>query len=551
MIILYIIAFIFAIGIIIILHELGHFIVAKKSGILCHEFSIGMGPLLWQKRKGETLISIRAIPIGGYVSMADGTMEQILIKEGDKVGLTLEGDSVKEININPSPEDEICGTVTEIELLGAHGEPLEVTLDLEDGTRKTYPILSDAFIAASAKEKIQITPYNRSFDSKRIPSRMLTISAGVIMNFLLALVIYLALAFIQGVPNVNSSEIGGVSENYPGSFLQEGDIIEKIDDITISSWTDLSDVMNEKANKGITELTLTYSRDGKTQEPKTINTYLALNNFGISNIEIPADAKQYTDSNNNLVGVQVGNLALKYGTSSGNAMEPTKNEPVLTSGDTLLAISLNSKDSMVEVNSWEDVVTQIGHLKDVNYFYYEFYSYENKKVYTSATPVYSYSNTFLDGQGVECIKTYIGITPTYYFSFSGCVAQGFKDFGSNSMIIFKTLRELISPTASVREVGVSDLSGVVGIFGLIKNTVSSGILPYLSLIALLSVNIGIMNFLPIPALDGGRFVFLIYEAITHKKPNKKVEAILNQVVFILLMILFLFVTYNDILRIFK
>ena len=61
-----------------------------------------------------------------------------------------------------------------------------------------------------------------------------------------------------------------------------------------------------------------------------------------------------------------------------------------------------------------------------------------------------------------------------------------------------------------------------------------------------------MNFLPIPALDGGRAVFLIYEAITHKKAKiKKFETLLNNIVFILLLILFVFVTYNDILRLFK
>ena len=70
MIVLNIIAFIFAIGIIILIHEAGHFYCAKKAGILCHEFSIGMGPVLWQKRKGETMISIRAIPIGGFCSLA-------------------------------------------------------------------------------------------------------------------------------------------------------------------------------------------------------------------------------------------------------------------------------------------------------------------------------------------------------------------------------------------------------------------------------------------------------------------------------------------------
>ena len=64
-----IITFIIIFGIIVIVHEFGHFYFAKKSGILVREFSIGMGPLLWQKRKGETEYSLRALPIGGYCAM--------------------------------------------------------------------------------------------------------------------------------------------------------------------------------------------------------------------------------------------------------------------------------------------------------------------------------------------------------------------------------------------------------------------------------------------------------------------------------------------------
>ena len=65
-----IIAFIIVLSLIIIIHEGGHFFFAKKAKILCYEFSLGMGPVIYQKRKGETVYSLRAIPLGGYVSMA-------------------------------------------------------------------------------------------------------------------------------------------------------------------------------------------------------------------------------------------------------------------------------------------------------------------------------------------------------------------------------------------------------------------------------------------------------------------------------------------------
>ena len=75
-----IISFILALGIIILVHELGHFLVAKHYGILCHEFSIGMGPTVWSKKKGETTYSIRAIPFGGFVAMAGEEAEKEMVK---------------------------------------------------------------------------------------------------------------------------------------------------------------------------------------------------------------------------------------------------------------------------------------------------------------------------------------------------------------------------------------------------------------------------------------------------------------------------------------
>ncbi len=77
---------------------------------------------------------------------------------------------------------------------------------------------------------------------------------------------------------------------------------------------------------------------------------------------------------------------------------------------------------------------------------------------------------------------------------------------------------------------------------------SQGLITLLSFVGLLSVNLGILNLLPIPALDGGRIVFIGYEAITKKKPNQKVENWLHTIVFFLLIALMIYVTYNDILR---
>lgn len=543
MIVLNIIAFIFAIGIIILIHEAGHFYCAKKAGILCHEFSIGMGPVLWQKRKGETMISIRAIPIGGYVAMADSTVEQILINEGETIGINLEDGSVKELVLDQNLDADFRGVVKHIELLGVHGEGLEVTLEI-DGEDKTYPILRDAFLVSSPKDRMQITPYDRSFDSKKISQRFITISAGVIMNFVLSIVLYLIISFVTGVP-ANTNIVGSVGEAYPSAkFLSSGDIIKEVNGKEVTDWNSLGVIMEDVAKEGKTTITLKYIHDGVLKEENNCGVYLVLNSFGLSNMQIDENASSYDK------GAQVGNLGLKYGTGKDKAT-PSDDETVLKNGDYITAIRIHGNSEWTVINDWSDLISNLNVYTDVISIDYKFYSQDKKKEIDSQTPIYSYSDALLSGQDIIKLKAYIGISPEYHFDFWGCTKAGFKQFGESSLVIFSTLKELIAPSANIREVGLSDLSGVVGIFNLVSRTLSSGFLAYLSLIALLSVNIGIMNFLPIPALDGGRAVFLIYEAITHKKPNKKFETLLNNIVFILLLILFVFVTYNDILRLFK
>lgn len=543
MIVLNIIAFIFAIGIIILIHEAGHFYCAKKAGILCHEFSIGMGPVLWQKRKCETMISIRAIPIGGYVAMADSTVEQILINEGETIGINLEDGSVKELVLDQNLDADFRGVVKHIELLGVHGEGLEVTLEI-DGEDKTYPILRDAFLVSSPKDRMQITPYDRSFDSKKISQRFITISAGVIMNFVLSIVLYLIISFVTGVP-ANTNIVGSVGEAYPSAkFLSSGDIIKEVNGKEVTDWNSLGVIMEDVAKEGKTTITLKYIHDGVLKEENNCGVYLVLNSFGLSNMQIDENASSYDK------GAQVGNLGLKYGTGKDKAT-PSDDETVLKNGDYITAIRIHGNSEWTVINDWSDLISNLNAYTDVISIDYKFYSQDKKKEIDSQTPIYSYSDALLSGQDIIKLKAYIGISPEYHFDFWGCTKAGFKQFGESSLVIFSTLKELIAPSANIREVGLSDLSGVVGIFNLVSRTLSSGFLAYLSLIALLSVNIGIMNFLPIPALDGGRAVFLIYEAITHKKPNKKFETLLNNIVFILLLILFVFVTYNDILRLFK
>ena len=168
-VILGIIVFIFVLGIIVLIHEGGHFLVAKKSGILCHEFSIGMGPLIWQTKKGETMFSIRAIPFGGYVAMAGEEVEFDALKDVDKVRIIVENGRVVKIIINLDNKKyenlpvyklksyDLSGT------LDAKENELYMELENETGNVEKYVVDRAAMMNITKKEELQIAPKNRTF----------------------------------------------------------------------------------------------------------------------------------------------------------------------------------------------------------------------------------------------------------------------------------------------------------------------------------------------------------------------------------------------------
>ncbi|MCL2559587.1 MAG: site-2 protease family protein, partial [Turicibacter sp.] len=159
-----IIGFIFVMGLAVLVHEIGHFVAARKFGVRCHEFAIGMGPALWKKRKGETLYKICAIPIGGYVMMGMDESERDIIKEKTEIGLTLdpEGHVVK-IHVQPE-EGQIAGTLISNTLDVAND--LEIAVEVA-GERQVYPVSREAWYADSKTDREQqIVPSDKRLERK-------------------------------------------------------------------------------------------------------------------------------------------------------------------------------------------------------------------------------------------------------------------------------------------------------------------------------------------------------------------------------------------------
>ncbi len=147
--------------------------------------------------------------------------------------------------------------------------------------------------------------------------------------------------------------------------------------------------------------------------------------------------------------------------------------------------------------------------------------------------------------GTETIVFDMGFYPAQK-NFGNIMTYSFRWTLSIAKLVVSSLVDLVTGYADV-----SQLSGPVGIVTVVGQAARQSFASVLMLLAFISINLGIFNILPLPALDGGRLVFLFFEAITKKKLDSKYEALVNVIGFVLLMLLMVFVTYNDITRLVK
>lgn len=418
-------AFIIVFGVLVSVHEYGHMFFAKRAGIMCPEFAIGMGPKIFSFRKNETLYTIRLLPVGGYVRMAGDGLEEPPVKPGMHVKIKLnEKDEITHIILDDQHKFQ------QIEAIEVKQCDFKEGLFIEgvdsDEERHHYAIAHKSYFVENGS-LIQIAPKNRQFTYKKPYQKFLTLFAGPLFNFLLTLVLFIGLAYYQGTP---TTTIGQLADNYPAqkAGLHSGDKIVKIGDQKITDKQQINDKINEiKSNK----TKVTVERDGKD---KTVE------------------------------------------------LTPKKVEQKITKTKTQTSYVLG---------------------------------FQAKNEHSAFKPLVS----------------------------------GFEQSIQAGKYIFTAIVGLI---ASIFTGGFSFdmLNGPVGIYHNVDTVVKTGIINVIQLTALLSVNLGLMNLLPIPALDGGRILFVLYEAIFRKPLNKKVESAIIAVGAVFVLIIMVLVTWNDIQRYF-
>lgn len=338
-----------------------------------------------------------------------------------------------------------------------------------------------------------------SFSKASIPKRIAVVAAGGLVNIIFALLIYFTLMSCVG--NNVSNVIDTVVPNYSAQTagLQENDKILKIDGKKIKNKADLDEAL-EQSNGN--ELSILIERDGKEQELKIKPTEEKYNYTGIA----------VNTSNDKLT-----EIAALYPNSPGEKQG-------LQAKDIIIAIN----DNPVENNAQKlvDYINlSIG--EEVKF------TVERNGENLDITIMPDVMSNYLLGVNLKMAEN----------NFINNIYYAFFDTGEFAISIVDNLRLLFSGGVSIDQ-----LMGPVGISDVVAQT--NGLADFIYILALISISLGFTNLLPFPPLDGGKIVILLIEAIRRKPLKEKTEINIQLVGFIFLMALMVYVTYNDILRIF-
>lgn len=495
--VLNIIAAILILSIIVIIHEFGHFIIAKANGVEVTEFFIGFGPKIIKFKKGGTEYSLRLLPFGGAcVMLGQDFMDDPLDRddEDDEADGSVPGGDKADGNAG---EDDRTQNISE-----ASGIKVKNISDIKDkeATQKKSSDMAE-------KERLLKAGYDesKSFANKSVWSRIAIIAAGPFFNFLLAFILAL---IVVGSTGYDPCTVDKVYDNSPATEagLQEGDRIVKVNGENITFAREYSFYRYYHAAK---TMNITYERDGQKYTTTLTPQYSTSKAYKLG-ITIS------TDRVVNSVNAQ--SPAEKAGIKSNDVIKSV-NGTELETGTQLSEIVSQTQGAEVDI-----VVVRNG-------------EEHNLKVIPELIESEAYNTGFVS-YGIRQ-KTSLG----------GVIRYSFHEVSYVIKTVIKSLGMMFTG-----QTGVNDLMGPVGTVSTISSIMEESkadgafyvFLNAINLAMMISANLGIMNLVPIPALDGGRLIFLIIEAVRGKPVKKEHEGMVHFVGMVLLMILMVYVLFKDI-----
>jgi regulator of sigma E protease len=419
--------FLIVIGILVFVHEFGHFIMAKQAGVRVEKFSLGMGPKLFGYKKGDTEYVISALPLGGYVKMA-----------------------------GENPDEEPTGAADE-------------------------------------------------FQSKSLWQRAKIAATGPLTNILLAFLI-MPLVFMIGTYMIGPAAVGFIEKGSPAekAGFQVGDVIEAINGRSTPDWENAAMLI---ALNPDTDIKVKVMRRGEavllTLRPALDEEH----HIGTSGL--------YPDYPVEIGKLMPGFPAEKSGLQLHDKIIAVDGKPVYF---------WNQFSTMVKESGGRGLVLTIER--------------DGARKQVTITPENREGRYVI---GVE------PIIPLVFkrFGFFESLRLGFDKTLEAIDITFLTLRKLVTFSISIKTLG-----GPVMIAQMSGQAAAAGLSSFLSLLAVISISLGILNLLPIPVLDGGLLLFLAIEAVRRKPLSRKTMEIAQSIGAAALITLIAVVSYNDVMRMF-
>ncbi len=453
------IAFALTLGIVIIIHELGHFAVCKWTGIYVKTFSIGFGPKLLRRRYGETEYVISVAPFGGYVKMAgEGVLEEIqdtATRDAHHYPIgTIEGDRAAALRDDPIPE-------------------------------------------------------SRHFRNRPAWQRLAVVTAGPAANLLLALILYTLTVLGSGLLVIPVTTVGGVADGSPAAAagLQAGDRILEVDGKGVATWDELTAALLTAGESAGGTAALTYERDGARA---TVSLQPRRDAAGRWELGM--------EPHDNVVGlVQKGGPAGRAGLQSGDRVVALDGRPVASFND--IARVINAKAGVPVSVRWErggetferaivPTAEEVQPDSTIGRIFFE-RRYESRHV-----------GLF------HAVR--IGVAATV-----GTIASTVEVLGNFFL----------------GRLGMEAVGGPIRIGQVAGEMLRWSFSHLMQFIAFFSVNLFLLNLLPIPVLDGGHVVFILLEMVMGRRVHERVQAIATQVGLIMLLLFMTFVIVVDVLKI--
>ena len=442
---IYLLSAIVLLGVLIAIHEFGHFIVGRMCNIHIYRFSIGMGPVIYKKLdKHGTEFAISALPLGGYVAF--------------------------------------------------HSEKAsEEDLDLQQ----------------------PLTPEQskNTFESRPRWQRALVMLAGPVANFILSIGI-LSLIFVNSVERQFIPEVSGISSEFlqNNSPLKQGDVLTAINDKRVASLQDIRlELLSLSGTNGLINFTFNSGALGfEYTVPVPVENYLS-------------DPEKQNAPENHMGFDLFMKIQPTVGLIAKDA-EVANSE--LMVNDRILAVNSQSIRSFEDLRQFlsdfegSDLDLKIQREEEILYF---------------NVPLSVRKNV----NGDE--EKYIGIIPGFKRSLLDALSKGTYETYNLSIKTLTFVGKMIT-----RDLGTQNLSGPIGIVQMAGDTAKAGFLPFLYLMALLSISLGVLNLLPIPVLDGGQLVMLGIEAVRGSPMPAKMENLFYMSGWVAVGFLMIFAIFNDI-----